>query len=267
LAQARPRVLRHCNSRATMRAMLETMKEKVPLFGRQAENAVVNSPRGTRGLATAAAPAKTGNLEAWCEVGPNGKPCHGGEETSKCTGLITIKELPMEECRTAFPDGLGASMAGGGFGRDPFDDCVKIEWFVKGLVRPGLHGFHIHETSDFSKGCVSAGPHYNPFNRLHGGPDDAERHVGSLGNIDGDNTGVAKGFMIDREVKIKGPYTVIGRSFMVHEDPDDLGRGDNSAFPEPINGKCSLLTGNAGARIACGEIKQGPPPKTMLEKY
>ena len=39
---------------------------------------------------------------------------------------------------------------------------------------------------------------------------------------------------------------------MIHEDPDDLGKGDHS---EPgVNGKTSLTTGNAGARIACGEI-------------
>ena len=38
---------------------------------------------------------------------------------------------------------------------------------------------------------------------------------------------------------------VQGRSFMVHADPDDLGKGGH---------KLSSTTGNAGARIACGEI-------------
>lgn len=44
---------------------------------------------------------------------------------------------------------------------------------------------------------------------------------------------------------------------MVHADPDDLGRGDNSMahVKPPINGKVSKVTGNAGARVACGEIK------------
>merc|ERR1712232_42204 len=48
---------------------------------------------------------------------------------------------------------------------------------------------------------------------------------------------------------------------MVHADPDDLGNGDNSEpGPPPVNGKASKVTGNAGARIACGEIKLYVPP-------
>ena len=58
------------------------------------------------------------------------------------------------------------------------------------------------------------------------------------------------------EFLLAGEHTVVGRSFMVHEDPDDLGKGDNSEpGPPPVNGKCSFVTGNAGARLACGEIK------------
>ena len=39
------------------------------------------------------------------------------------------------------------------------------------------------EKADFSNGCLSAGPHYNPHKKLHGAPWDEERHVGDLGNI------------------------------------------------------------------------------------
>merc|ERR1712224_491693 len=130
-------------------------------------------------------------------------------------------------------------------------ESITVSWDIRGLT-PGLHGFHVHEKADFSNGCVSAGPHYNPFNKDHGGPDDENRHVGDLGNIIADADGVAKGEMFDRLIKITGEYTVVGRSMMVHADPDDLGRGDHS---EPgTNGKTSKTTGNAGARIACGEI-------------
>lgn len=43
-----------------------------------------------------------------------------------------------------------------------------------------------------------------------------------------------------------GEHSVIGRSIMIHADVDDLGKGGHDL---------SLTTGNAGARLACGEIK------------
>merc|ERR1712107_101800 len=131
----------------------------------------------------------------------------------------------------------------------------RITYEVSGLT-PGLHGFHVHEKADFSNGCTSAGPHYNPFKKNHWAPTDEERHVGDLGNIEPNANGVAKGEIFDKLIKLEGPYTVVGRPMMVHGDPDDLGKGDNSEpGPPPVNGKASLVTGNAGARIACGEIK------------
>mmetsp|Transcript_6208 Transcript_6208/g.13697 ORF Transcript_6208/g.13697 Transcript_6208/m.13697 type:complete len:179 (+) Transcript_6208:95-631(+) len=170
-------------------------------------------------------------IKAQCEVGPNGKPCSGGEDDGKCSGMVYFEQTSA--------------------------DSIKITWDIKGMT-PGLHGFHIHEKADFSNGCISAGPHYNPFGKNHGAPTDEERHVGDMGNIEAGADGTSKGEMTDHLIKIEGEYTVVGRSVMVHADPDDLGKGDNSepggnGVP-PTNGKASLVTGNAGARIACGEI-------------
>ena len=36
-----------------------------------------------------------------------------------------------------------------------------------------------------TEGCKTAGAHYNPFKKTHGGYDD-ERHVGDLGNLKAD---------------------------------------------------------------------------------
>ena len=72
------------------------------------------------------------------------------------------------------------------------DAATTVTFNVTGLS-PGLHGFHIHEFADFSNGCVSAGPHYNPHGKTHGGPDDEIRHAGDLGNILADAAGVAAG--------------------------------------------------------------------------
>ena len=158
-------------------------------------------------------------VKAVCNVAPNGKKCDGSAESGEVRGQITF-EQESEDANTT------------------------ITYRVTGLT-PGLHGFHVHEKADFSEGCKSAGPHYNPFNKEHGGPDDEERHVGDLGNIVAGEDGVAEGTISDHLIKLSGEYSVIGRSMMVHADPDDLGKGGH---------ELSKTTGNAGARVACGEI-------------
>lgn len=112
-------------------------------------------------------------------------------------------------------------------------------------VEEGEHGFHIHETGDLREGCKSLCSHYNPHNKNHGGPEDKERHLGDLGNIKAGKNGVVNTILYDKKIKLSGKYSVIGRSVIIHEKRDDLGKGGN---------KESLITGNAGKRIACGVI-------------
>ena len=51
--------------------------------------------------------------------------------------------------------------------------------------------------------------------------------------------------MCDKLIKLRGKYSIIGRSIVIHEDEDDLGKGGD---------KESTITGNAGKRLACGVI-------------
>lgn len=112
-------------------------------------------------------------------------------------------------------------------------------------VPPGKHGLHIHATGDLRGGCSSLCAHYNPFGQTHGGHRDRVRHVGDLGNVEPDASGRVRRVTYDRLVALRGPYSVVGRSVVLHAGEDDLGRGGDEE---------SLRTGNAGARIACGVI-------------
>ena len=76
------------------------------------------------------------------------------------------------------------------------------------------------------EGCKTAGPHYNPFNKDHAGPNDKIRHLGDYGNIVM-VAGATEATLIFTSdlIKLKGKTSVIGRSFVLHADEDDLVRG------------------------------------------
>ena len=111
--------------------------------------------------------------------------------------------------------------------------------------KDSYHGFHVHEAGDLSEKCMGACAHFNPYNKNHGGRNDKDRHVGDLGNIYANKYGVSNINITDNLIKLRGKYSVIGRSLIVHEDEDDLGKGCH---------KDSLTTGHSGKRIACGVI-------------
>ena len=101
-----------------------------------------------------------------------------------------------------------------------------------------------------TEGCKTAGPHFNPHGKTHGGPDDEERHVGDLGNVEVGEDGTVDYEIDDHLVQLTGEQNVIGRSFVVHANVDDLGKGGH---------ELSSTTGNAGARLACGVIGLSGP--------
>ncbi|KAK4137098.1 Cu/Zn superoxide dismutase [Trichocladium antarcticum] len=122
---------------------------------------------------------------------------------------------------------------------------TTVTWDITGHDANAKRGMHIHTFGDNTNGCTSAGPHFNPHNKTHGAPTDANRHVGDLGNIETDAQGNSKGSVSDKHIKLIGPESVIGRTVVVHAGTDDLGKGGNEE---------SLKTGNAGPRPACGVI-------------
>ncbi|MBD3163024.1 MAG: superoxide dismutase family protein [Candidatus Eisenbacteria bacterium] len=122
------------------------------------------------------------------------------------------------------------------------DGGVRVHAEVEGLT-PGLHGFHVHEKGDCSApDAGSAGGHFAPHGNPHGAPDDlpTERHVGDLGNLNADSTGVARYDRIDMVISLEGENSIVDKAVIVHSGEDDLE---------------SQPTGDAGARVACGVIR------------
>ena len=121
---------------------------------------------------------------------------------------------------------------------------MKIQINLSG-INEGNHGFHIHEYGDLREGCKSLCNHFNPYNNTHGDINSKNRHLGDLGNIYFNKNKICNQIIYDSRIKLSGRNNIIGRSLIIHENEDDCGRGNN---------KESLITGNAGKRIACGII-------------
>ncbi|KAG6460545.1 hypothetical protein O3G_MSEX012051 [Manduca sexta] len=121
---------------------------------------------------------------------------------------------------------------------------VTIEGNVTGLA-PGLHGFHIHQTGAIKDSCKDIGPHFIAYYGRHGGPRDAVRHVGDLGNIKAEEGATLNVKIIDHLIQLTGPRSIVGRSLAISKSEDDYGRSSTED---------SALTGTSGPAVACGII-------------
>ena len=120
---------------------------------------------------------------------------------------------------------------------------VLLKGKITGLTPNSVHGFHVHENGDCSsKDGKSAGGHFNPNKKNHGGPEMNEHHAGDLGNIRANDKGEA---IIDKKysfisLKEGDKESILNKAVIIHSGRDDLK---------------SRPSGDAGKRIACGVIK------------
>jgi Cu-Zn family superoxide dismutase len=156
-------------------------------------------------------------------------------------GCETIPDEPLRATAQLVPT-KGSKT----FGEATFEqvgDKVRVIVFVQGLKPGQEHGLHIHEGGACGPDGMAAGGHFNPHGKPHSRHTDANRHAGDLPSLKAAKNGRAK---VDVEldgISIgSGAGDIVGRTVIVHADPDDY-------KTQP--------TGNAGARIACGVIKAG----------
>jgi Cu-Zn family superoxide dismutase len=160
-----------------------------------------------------------------------------------CVMLIGCATLPFVKAPATKAVAMLRPLQGSGVqGRVTFiqeGSSIRIVAEVTGLS-PGKHGFHIHEFGDCTApDGMSLGSHFNPGNTMHAGPDDKERHVGDLGNLDADRSGKAVYNRLDTRISLSGRNSILGRSIVIKVKADDFKTQPGGA---------------AGARIACGVI-------------
>jgi Cu-Zn family superoxide dismutase len=134
--------------------------------------------------------------------------------------------------------------------RQSVETPLEITLKLTGLNPNSEHGWHIH-TAPVAAGnlvnCSTTGGHFNPKNATHGAPenDETKRHYGDLGNFITDASGSVDLKVTDKLASLFGNTSISGLGLVIHAKKDDLGLGEVPA---------SLTTGDAGSRLACGNI-------------
>ncbi|MGQ0509849.1 MAG: superoxide dismutase family protein [Betaproteobacteria bacterium] len=158
----------------------------------------------------------------------------------------------LAACETTPPEplranaGIEPTKGSKTFGEATFEqvgDKVKVVIFVQGLKPGQEHGLHIHEGAACGPDGMAAAGHFNPHGKPHSRHTDANRHAGDLPSLRANKAGRARVEAdLDGITVGSGAGNIVGRTIIVHADPDDF-------RTQP--------TGNSGARIACGVIKAG----------
>jgi Cu-Zn family superoxide dismutase len=138
----------------------------------------------------------------------------------------------------------------------PGQSWVRVIGAFTGLTAGFSYGLHVHEfADDNSTNGLSTGGHYDPYRTSrHGMPMTTYRHMGDMGNILANASGVA---VIDQVFNLLtlipncyGIANIIGRGVVLHAGPDD-------GVTQP--------NGNSGTRWMVGTIGisgRNPPAYT-----
>jgi Cu-Zn family superoxide dismutase len=152
------------------------------------------------------------------------------------------------------------------------DSPVRVDIDLYGPAKDGFHGLHVHEKNiknlcrnnnkNVKDCCSLLGGHFNPYPKWsltnqEGTPHGS--HVGDLTfNIEFINKSASLSYF-DTLINLFSyhPHNIVGRSVVLHEDEDDTGVfaiSSGELTIEQLNTE-SFITGNAGSRLSCADIK------------
>jgi Cu-Zn family superoxide dismutase len=175
---------------------------------------------------------------AACATGPdNGKASATANPDSFLAAPTSVR------AQAAINDAKGAAIGLASFAEDRVG--VRVDVRVRGLI-PGLHGIHVHAVGKCEgPAFATAGAHFNPNQKQHGGLNPAGPHAGDLGNIEvkADGTGTLSFSTPLLSLAPGASQSVLsggGLAVVIHAQPDD-----DKTDP----------SGNSGDRVACGVVK------------
>lgn len=136
---------------------------------------------------------------------------------------------------------------------------LTVRVSVKGL-KPGFHGFHVHERGTCTAPFATAGPHYNPAAQTHGG------HAGDMPPLLVTSNGRASAEFKTTSLTFKGLVDASGdgNAVIIHADPDNLANIPDRYHAHTPDASSTTFgpdaatneTGDSGARVVCGIVRR-----------
>lgn len=204
---------------------LVTACEEQPTSTPQPDRTTVAAPTQTSPVAT----AKPGADDAGAKAKATGDVLvdPGAEEPQKVKKAMVVLHP------------LGDGKTKGTVEIEEVDGSLKIKTSVEGLPA-GKHAHHVHLLGDCSGADgKTAGTHFHFDGPSKNPPEDIKIITGDLGDLEAGPDGKATHEATIEGASLQGPFSILGRSIIIHEKPND-------PKDPPIGG--------AGGRIACGVI-------------
>jgi len=127
-------------------------------------------------------------------------------------------------------------------------------WVHGSGLTPGFHGLHVHangqcDAPDFT----SAGAHFT-VQDMSQGMLMQSGHSGDLPSLLVNAEGIAQSTTVTDRFSVDDLLAGAGTAVIVHTGPDNFGNIPTRYAPAPD--ATTLATGDSGARIACGVVRQ-----------